>query len=541
MPPANLASLEGMATQIGVPPRDLVRAIQRGFEDPVFWGETILGSRYWPIQREILLAVRDYPQVNVPACHASGKSFTAGDACLWFSQNFPASNIVVTSAPSERQVRRILWKEIRAKHRKARIPLAGQVDTLKIEIDDEHWMVGFATSDYDDTKFQGLHADHVLVVLDEATGISPSVHEGVAGVLGGGHARLLQLGNPTDPLTQFARDCSDTSPGNRTLHISAYDTPNFNIPAGHPRADGTPLPHPIALRERNFIVDLKEPDHWTRLLEPLWDPQARTHRLPFPALCTPQYVDMMVRKYGVTSPQYIGRVLGRFPEQAENALFSIAEIDEACGIGCGPASPAVDFSRDPRVTEAPVQLGVDVARFGSNQTVIFAYQGDEDRGIARMVARFGKASTTTTVDRIADECARLRRHGIVPTQINVDVIGVGAGVVDQLAQRHLPVVAFNSSSRPDGIPAEFSNLRAYAYFRLKDRLERRQLQIVADPGMKQELLTIRYHQPDGSIAMQILGKEWMRAHNIASPDMADALMIATYMGARSRNDLGITV
>lgn len=528
--PANLAAI---SSQIGVTEQELVRAVLRGFEDPVFWGEVVLGSQYWPKQREMLYAVRDFPQVNVAACHASGKSFTASDAVLWWIQNFPAPNIVATTAPTERQVRRVLWKEIRAKHAAARIPLAGQVDTLQIEIADNHWAIGFTASEHDTNKFQGLHADHVFVVGDEAAGLTPQVHEGILGVLGGGHARFLQTGNPTDPLCQFARDCKDPSPGNYTIHISAYDTPNFNIPAGFPTVRGTPLEEPIVLRERNFTCSRKDEIHWERILKPLWDEKQKMHRLPYIGLTQPRFVDATIRKFGVASPQYTGRVLGQFPEQAENALFSIAEIDDALNL---------DFSKDPYLAQCPVQLGVDVARFGSNQTVIFAYQGDDQRGILRLMAKFGMASTTTTVQRIEDECKILRRYGIVPTQISVDVIGVGAGVVDQLAQKKLPVNAFNSSAKPDELPPEFFNLRAYAYFRLKEKLERRALQIVADPHtFKQEALTIRYHQPDGSIAMQILGKEWMRAHGIPSPDEVDAAMIANYMGPRSRGDLGITI
>lgn len=532
------ASLAEIAQEIGVQPAQVVSWATKGQADPVWWGEFALGKTYWPKQREILYAVRDHRQVNVPACHASGKSFVAGTAVLWWNQNFVGdgiSNVCVTTAPSDRQVRWILWKEIRAQHAKARFPLRGKPDTQQLQISEDHFALGFATTEYDPTKFQGLHADHIFVVGDEACGLTSDVFEGIMGVLGGGHSRLLLLGNPTDPLTQFKRDCED--PRNRTIPISSYDTPNFNIQQGFkpwPKHPG--ISEAIVLRERNFVLPSHDPENWMQLLAPLRPPElskdSTDFSLPNPYLCTPNFVDSIIRRYGANSPQYMGRVLGQFPEQAENSLFTLTEIHDAMH--------TVDFSQNAYVRSCPLRLGVDVARMGSNQTVVTAYQGDEERGVARILGRWGKTDTvdtSTKVIEIADSC---RRHGLPPGEIAIDVIGVGGGVVDYLKHKGLPITEFNSASNLD-VPETFLNTRALSYYQMKSMMELRMLDLPVDDSLKSQLMTIRYDQPDGSTKLRILGKEFMKAHGIQSPDDADSVCISVYAGPRGRRDLGVTI
>ncbi len=90
--------------------------------DPAFFCSRVLGASLWATQRQILAAVRDTPEIYVPSCHASGKSFTAADVALWFLYAHPNA-IVATTVPTARQVKRILWQEIRRTWVGARVPL----------------------------------------------------------------------------------------------------------------------------------------------------------------------------------------------------------------------------------------------------------------------------------------------------------------------------------------------------------------------------------------------------------------------------------
>jgi len=48
-------------------------------------------------------------------------------------------------------------------------------------------------------RFQGVHGNHVLFVLDEAPGIQPEIWEAIEGPRAGGDVRIVALGNPTVP------------------------------------------------------------------------------------------------------------------------------------------------------------------------------------------------------------------------------------------------------------------------------------------------------------------------------------------------------
>src|SRR5690554_3113453 len=194
---------------------------------PDAWVQEVTGETPWTKQTEILRALAVHRRVAVASCNSAGKSWLAARAAAWFMDTYyPAQ--VVTTAPTDRQVRRILWKEI---HRAAAAaerngnPLGGKLLTKSWEFNEEHFALGFATRDYDPDAFQGLHAEHILVIVDEAAGISEAIWEGIMSVVRGKHARLLAIGNPTSLEGTFYRAFS--SAGWWTTHISAFDTPNL--------------------------------------------------------------------------------------------------------------------------------------------------------------------------------------------------------------------------------------------------------------------------------------------------------------------------
>jgi hypothetical protein len=80
---------------------------QRIEADPARFCDRILGAKPWGKQREIARALVETQFVYVPSCHASGKAHSAAQIALWFLYAHPNS-IVVTTAPTGRQVRKVL-------------------------------------------------------------------------------------------------------------------------------------------------------------------------------------------------------------------------------------------------------------------------------------------------------------------------------------------------------------------------------------------------------------------------------------------------
>ena len=79
--------------------------------DPEFFQREVLGWDPWEKQVEIACSVRDHKKTAVKSCHDSGKTADAARIGLWFLYSFQPS-IVLTTAPTYRQVEELLWREI---------------------------------------------------------------------------------------------------------------------------------------------------------------------------------------------------------------------------------------------------------------------------------------------------------------------------------------------------------------------------------------------------------------------------------------------
>ena len=192
--------------------------------NPTWWIRQVLGERPWPVQSQVLQSVADHRETNVRSGHGIGKSWLASRAVMWFLYNFPSS-LVITTAPTDRQVRGILWKEIRTAHAKSKIPLGGKMLKQQLNISSDWMAMGFTANDYDPDKFQGFHAEHCLVVVDEACGITDAIDQGIESILSSSHSRLLRIGNPTNENTPFGR--AFKNPACSNFAVSCFDTPNF--------------------------------------------------------------------------------------------------------------------------------------------------------------------------------------------------------------------------------------------------------------------------------------------------------------------------
>ena len=171
-----------MQTKGKIDPKDALEIKERAVKDPVWWINNVLGDTLWDKQVEIIESVRDNRTTTVKSCHAIGKSFSASRVGLWYLYTHQPS-IVLTTAPTARQVRGILWKEIRTCFQRSRFPLGGTCLTQELKLDTNWFMWGFTAPDYDPDRFQGFHEINLLVIADESSGVSDEIFEGIDGVL----------------------------------------------------------------------------------------------------------------------------------------------------------------------------------------------------------------------------------------------------------------------------------------------------------------------------------------------------------------------
>lgn len=289
-------------------------------EDPYFFFQNILQWRPWSKQMEVADAVWEGlkgegpKRVAVRSANGTGKTALAARIMLWAVGCFPGT-VAVTTAPTMRQVNDLLWREARDAYRSARINLGGYFyeGQARWERDAKSFAVGLSPDHTRPERFQGFHADRILFIVDEASGVPEAHWEAIKGSALAGNAVILAIGNPTRLHGEFHDAFHRQAHLWRRLHISAFDTPNFREPG-------------------------------------LSDPEQR-----IAGLVTPEAVETARAEWGQDSPLYRVRVLGEFPWATSNQLIQLEWVEEA---------------REVPGDQGPPALGVDVARSGDGETVL---------------------------------------------------------------------------------------------------------------------------------------------------------------------------
>lgn len=434
--------------------------------DPVAWSHDRLRQHLWSKQAEISASVVANRYTAVRSCHDVGKSFTAGVLAAWWLDSHPRGEaFVVSTAPTFPQVRAILWKEIRRAHRRG--GLAGRVNQTEWWIDGEIVGYGRKPANADPGAFQGIHARWVLVIIDEACGVtSTPLWDAVDSLVANEDSRVLAIGNPDDPSTHFAKVCKPGS-GWNVIGISAFESPNLT---------GEKVPAELS-----------------------------------PLLVSRTWVDEREKRWGTTSPRYVSKVLGEFPELSDDTLIWPKWVEAAMGR---------DLVPEP---DDPEALGVDIARYGDDESVVYHRRGP----VVRLVHHSSKASTMATAGHV-----KLAIEACHHAVAHIDEAGIGGGVIDRLAELLQPVRGLNGGSRAND-PEHFDRARSEWYWGLRLRFEAGDIDIdSADEDLAAQLVALRYRiDSRGRICVET--KDEMRRRRVGSPDRADALSYAFVAPAAS--------
>jgi hypothetical protein len=161
----------------------------------------------------------------------------------------------------------------------------------------------------------------------------------------------------------------------------------------------------------------------------------------------------------------------------------------------------------------PSAFGVDIARFGSDRSIMYLRQGDH----VRLLMDWQHKATTETAGRVV-----LAAREYVPAEIRVDRVGVGGGVVDQLAEQGFPVWDVEArAGAQDSL--HFLNARAEWYWSLRKRFERGEIDI--DPNLQASLdLCDTQSIPEAGYKPD--SKDHMKRPGMPSHGRADALMLS---------------
>ena len=175
-------------------------------DHPVEFVEDIIGATPDEEQAKILRSVAQNQMTSVRSGHGVGKSTVEAWVVIWFMVTRPFPKIPCT-APTQHQLFDILWAEVSKwlRHNKA---LADEIVWTKEKVymkgHPEEWFAVGRTASKPDA-LQGFHADHVLYIIDEASGVKDEIFEPILGALSTEGSKLVMCGNPTK-ITGFFYD-----------------------------------------------------------------------------------------------------------------------------------------------------------------------------------------------------------------------------------------------------------------------------------------------------------------------------------------------
>jgi len=194
------------------------------------------------------------------------------------------------------------------------------------------------------------------------------------------------------------------------------------------------------------------------------------------------------------------RVKGLFPRQAFNRFISGDLVNAA-------------MQRPVEANHDPLVLGIDVARFGDDMSVIYPRKGLDCR--THLPMKFRNIPLDRLEDRIMEFCAA-NRVGMV----FVDGTGLGGGLVDHLRRRGLLVHDVQFAAKSDQRSERYANKRAEIWGIMKEKLQ--YLSLPADGELREQLLGPEFTL-NSRDEILLEPKDSMKRRGVASPDIADAL------------------
>lgn len=457
--------------------------------DFIAWQSDILGLRTYKMMEDIANTALfgEIPRTAIKSSNGTSKTYTVSSMISWTASAFePGDTFSYVLAPSGGQLKGGVFKYLKSFRQKA----AERGQDLPGWINEQlAWVYKTPQGNIElvsgrspakgrevDT-IQGVRSEkgNTFVFADEAGGLPRAIYTAAEAVLTGKGARGVFIGNPDNPEAEWKRIFTDDRYAGEynTFTISSFDLPTFT----------------------GELVYPDNPDMQQQMME---------------SLTQVSWVEARKRIWGENDARYLSKVLGQFPESGGKGFFGQNVIDKAY-------DTEID---DP---DAPIVLGVDIARYGSDSNVIAVNQG----GRIRVEKTWGKTDTYTTSHKIHDFA-----NEVGAVEVRIDATGVGGGVADNLLQNPefsnaaYEVVEWdNGTAAPDN--SKHLNKRAYSHDDIRTQMAEGLIDLdYEDDELREQLQIVTYgFTPRGAI--KITPKDELRSDMTGnSPDRLDAVIMA---------------
>lgn len=463
-------------------------------DEPIYFVEDIIRANPDQKQREILRSLRDYPMTSVRSGHGIGKSAVEGWSVIWFLCTRPFPKIPCT-APTEHQLMDVLWAEI-SKWMRNNPALKDELIWTKEKIYmkgyPEEWFAVPRTATNPEA-LQGFHAEHVLYIIDEASGVSDKVFEPVLGAMTGDDAKLLMMGNPT----RLSGFFFDSHHRNRAQYSAIH-------------------------------VDGRDSQHVSK-----------------------KFVQQIIDMFGLESDVFRVRVAGQFPKSTPDSLIMMDWCEAATQLIPEIVRRRVDIGVDvARYGDDSSALYPVIDKVKSDGYELYHHNRTTEISgyVVQMIKRYAIECLDAVIrvkvdcdglgvgvfdnlydltDQIIDEVwqDRCRREGLDPDD------GNQWNECQKIPQLDLEIVECHFGAAGGKIdeddPVEYSNSTGLMWGKIRKLLQAGTLQIPDDDALISQLSNRRYIvNKDGKLELE--RKEAMKKRGLPSPDIADALALALY-------------
>lgn len=430
----------------------------------------------------------------------------AGWLTNWWYDSFNPG-LVITTAPTKRDVEDLLWKEVRLQRQRAGLdmdfvgPAAPEMRSAP-----DHYAKGYTARRGE--SFQGRHDRRMLFIFDEAIGVERTYWETTKTMFKPEHGHAwLCIFNPTDITSQAYQE--EQLGGWKTFELSSLRHPNILN-----ELDGKEPEVPAA-------VTLSQVREWVKD----WCVKIRADE----RLATDFEFEGQLYRPG---PEMESRCFGRWPSQGTYAVWS-----DNLWAAIADKVPGVPIHEPP-------QVGCDVARFGNDKTAIHARWG----ACSLLHEAAQGWSTAQTVGRLIEHARNLamfvtderRREGanrpaVEPEQVplKIDDDGVGGGVTDRLVEQGYNAIAVRAGSTARD-PARYPNKRSELWFSAAGMAQAGLIGLGRlDPQVRKSL-KLQAMAPvwtlDSAGRRVVEPKEKTKDRLGRSPDDIDAMNLAYYEG-----------
>jgi hypothetical protein len=438
-------------------------------DNPVRFAEKILGVSLWSKQKEIVQAVMTHDRIAVKSGHKVGKTRLCAVIALWFATMRRRGRVIMTSS-SARQVKSILWREIKTLYQgspflKSLGGVCHDDPNSGLKFPGGSEILGFSTDQPE--RMAGLSGEHMLFIVDEASGVPEAIFEAIEGNRAGG-ARLIMISNPTQTSGTFYNAFRDPIVRAlwKTYSVSSEDSPNC------------------------------------------------TGEARIPGLATKEWIDEKRIEWGpdyLKSPLYLVRVRGEFPIEGDRNVVPFSLVEKA-------------MMREGK-SSGDLYAGLDPSGEGDDESVLCVR-----RGLAQPTFHVFQKLDGMQLAEKAISILTETRQGDEGVTINVDSIGIGADAYNslrRLAPKWLTVVGVKGSYAATQ-PNKYVLLRDQLWYGISEWLKSGGA-LPRDSKLETELTAVQYDL-DAKGRIKIESKKELKKRIGRSPDRADALALAIYEG-----------